>query len=320
MGALPLRWKPVYLAEFAAPTKEKRMYLVFALICGIAVAFMVQLNGMLEAEVGSIVSLVTIHSAGLVGSLVYWAIHRNRDREKGHRGKPAPIWFLSAGLLGIPVVFLNMYLFAQAGILLALSGTLAGQSLAAMLLESSSWNQSGSSANIQHLMVLLLILPGTVLIGIFSGAGPLLIGLSLLPGGILLVQTMFNSYNAKRWGHPQMLCMNYSTALLVLVPLFFMQGSYGKITGLHLIGINPIILIGGGVLGVIAVGATALLLQKISPVKLFFGLYTGQLGSGIVLDAINGKGISAVKLIGVLCIAIGLLAGEWQTQKEAIRQ
>jgi len=64
------------------------------------------------------------------------------------------------------------------------------------------------------------------------------------------------------------------------------------------------------VLGVAVVGTITYLLKRTSPVKTFLGLYTGQLGIGVVLDAVQQQSVAPEKLFGVVLVAVGLIAGE----------
>ncbi len=285
------------------------MYIALSLLAGSFVALMVQCNGILQGSLGSLPALTTVHLMGLVVALLYSHIVSNRGRPDFDPAD-APVWFLSAGVLGIAVVLLNMIVFARAGILLALGGTLAGQSLGGYIVEMTPWNRSGRSPLIQRLLVLTLIVPGTIIIGIQSGAGASLIFIAFLPGFILVVQSMFNSYNASRWGRPRMLIFNYLSALLLLIPLGFIYG-FGPTLGLEELHKVPLYaIIGGGALGVAVVASISYLITHSSPIKTFLGLYAGQLGTGVLIDTILGRAVSPEKLLGVGLVALGLFAGE----------
>lgn len=285
------------------------MYIALSLGCGALVALMVQCNGLIQIGLGSLSALTVVHVVGLFAALLYWRLVP-LGGDPDFDVSRAPWWFLSAGILGIGVVLLNMIVFAEAGILLALGGTLAGQTLTAYVVELTSWNRSGRSPVVQRLMVLLLIVPGTILIGFQSGAGTFLIFLAFVPGVILVVQSMFNSYNSSRWGHPRMLVFNYVSALLVLLPLGMITGAFRHLS-LEAIGsVPPLALLGGGVLGVSVVGTITFLLKRTSPIKTFLGLYTGQLGVGVFIDTALGQEIHPAKLAGVALVALGLFSGE----------
>ncbi len=282
------------------------MEIFVSLGCGGLVALMVQYSGRLQALLGPAAALLVLHVVGLVTAYGYGWI-RPAGGDPGFDRRRAPFWFLSAGILGIAVVYINMEVFVQAGLLLALAGTLAGQTLGAYVVEMTPWNRTGQAPLIQRAMVIGLIVPGSVLIGIQSGAGAGLIVAAFVPGFILVVQSMFNSYNSSRWGHSRM---------LVLVPLNLVAGSLwgasGQGTGVlsQLGSVPPQVILGGGVLGVIVVGTITYLLKRSSPVRTFLGLYTGQLGLGVVLDALQAQRIAPEKLIGVALVAVGLAAGE----------
>jgi transporter family-2 protein len=289
--------------------RKNRMKILLSLGCGALVALMVECNGQLQEAFGSLSSLVLIHLVGLAAAAVYHTLNPSGgDPEFDPRG--APWWFLSAGILGIGVVLLNMVVFVRAGILLALGGTLAGQTLTAYVVELSPWNRSERSPVIQRVMVLTLIVPGTVVIGVQSGVGALWIALSFLPGAILVVQSMFNSYNSSRWGHPRMLIFNYVSALIILLPLIFIVHPSAPLSIAALSKVPLYFLLGGGILGVTVVGTITHLLKISSPVKTFLGLYTGQLATGVLLDGLREQAVQPEKLGGVLLVAAGLFAGE----------
>jgi uncharacterized membrane protein YdcZ (DUF606 family) len=301
------------------------MYTILSLTTGALVALMVQYNGQLQQQLDALPALSIIHLVGLCSAGLYMMGSRLRHRAAGSRDTPAtaaetaaetaagvraPWWFLGAGILGIAAVVLNMHIFTRAGILLALGGTLAGQTLTAFAVEMVPWSRTAASPRIHRLTVIALIVPGTLLIGIYSGAGLPLIALSALPGAVLVLQTMLNRANSFRWGHPVMLLFNYLSALLLLIPLTLAYGSEGVLRPV-LTGAVPLhILLGGGILGVGVVGLITFLLKKASPITTFLGLYTGQLGIGILLDLQAEGELPAAKLLGALLVGAGLLAGE----------
>lgn len=257
----------------------------------------------------------------------------------------APLWFAGAGILGIGVVFLNNLIFAKGGVLLALGGTLAGQTLLAHLLEGTRWFDRRRSPLLQRVLSLGLVLPGAAIIGLRSGVGVGWVALSWLPGAILMVQSMMNARNALRWGQPRMVLFNYSSALLVLIPLFAFAGGAlsaaggifsapgssfapGALTApgaagrlvpsgggwsvvLHAVETLPSHrIVGGGIIGVIVVGTTAFLFNRASALKVVLALYTGQILIGILLDSLSGLPLQPDKVAGVLMVLVGLGAGE----------
>ncbi len=325
------------------------MDILLSLGCGGLVAIMVQYSGRLQGLLGPAAALLVLHVVGLVTAYVYGLINPAGGDPDFDRRR-APVWFLTAGILGIAVVYINMEVFVRTGLLLALAGTLAGQTLGAYIVELTPWSRGGQSPWIQRAMVIGLIVPGSVLIGVQSGAGAGVIAAAFIPGFVLIVQSMFNSYNSSRWGHSRMLVLNYVSALLVLVPLNIAVGNLwgapggggvsvgsagGSVGGAGLpqgadtaqaaglIGqlgsVPPQVILGGGVLGVAVVGTITYLLKRSSPVKTFLGLYTGQLGLGVVLDAVQTQAVAPEKLMGVALVAVGVIAGELRVFRQRLQ-
>lgn len=305
------------------------MYITVAVVSGGLIALMILVNGGLQGSVGALPALVFIHSMGFLASAGSLAVGRRFRRFTPPFALPgpsrAPLWFAAAGTLGIGVVFINNLIFAKGGVLLALGGTLAGQTLVADILEGTRWFDGRKSPVVQRVLSLVLVLPGAAIIGFRSGLGPGWVALSWLPGAILMVQSMMNSRNALRWGTSKMLLFNYATALSVLIPLFALFGgealsrpeavglaSVGGLHALlHLATTVPVYLtIPGGVIGVIVVGTTSYLFNRSSAVKVVLGLYVGQIGVGIAIDTLSGLPFQMEKIGGVVMVLLGLGAGE----------
>lgn len=308
------------------------MYVTIAAASGGLIALMILVNGGLQGRIGGMAALIIIHFMGLVASAVFLAAGGTRTRARipvpaGEAVRPAaPLWFVSAGVLGIAVVFLNNLLFSKGGVLLALGGTLAGQTLVAHLLEGTRWFEGRKSPLFQRILSLGLVLPGAAIIGLRSGVGLGWVAVSWLPGAILMVQSMMNTRNALRWGQPRMLLFNYATALAVLIPLFALVGgaaAMGPSTGESstvggrfaalfetALSIPAYISLTGGVIGVIVIGTSAFLFQRSSAIKVVLGLYTGQLAIGILIDSLSGLPLQPEKVLGVVMVVIGLGAGE----------
>jgi len=314
------------------------VYVTIAVASGGLIALMILVNGGLQGRVGPLPSLIIIHFMGLVASSLFLslrAVQKQRGIPAGeaaraplegvdHKGA-APLWFITAGVLGIAVVFLNNLIYSKGGVLLALGGTLAGQTLVAHLLEGTHWFEGRKSPLFQRILSVALVLPGAAIIGLRSGVGLGWVGVSWIPGAILMVQSMMNTRNALRWGQPKMLLLNYATALAVLLPLFAILGGaalvatpssghrepgpFAALIGAA-IAVPPYLWLPGGVIGVIVIGTSAFLFQRSSAIKVVLGLYAGQIAIGILLDALSGLPLQAEKILGVAMVIAGLGAGE----------
>ncbi len=290
------------------------MYFFLSVLTGGLVALMIQFNGVLQTAVGGSAALLSIHICGLSGALVL--LITAYRRMKGDPSEKSPKIFLTAGMLGSLIVYLASVIFEKGGILFSLSGSLAGQTLAAAAAESFYKADRTRSPLIQRILSPALLIPGSIIIGLKAGAGPLWIILSWTPGIILMIQQHMNSRNTARYGTPRTVVFNYISALIIIIPLFFfstLKSSGSAEVGQSLPEIAALpwyIFAGGGLIGVFTTGMIAYLLLKSPALVVTLGVYAGELAGGLILDIWFGLGIAPVKLIGIILIIAGLGAGK----------
>ena len=106
------------------------MFLFVSILIGSLVSLMIVANGQLGVHIGPTWSLIIIHFVGMTASLAINPVVGNR--KDSVRIKPHPITFL-AGALGLVIVYLNTRVYLAGGVVLTLSGMLAGQSIAAAI-------------------------------------------------------------------------------------------------------------------------------------------------------------------------------------------
>ena len=289
------------------------MFFVLSLVTGFLVAFMIQLNGVLQDVVGGSAALLSIHLCGLTGSVLFFLAARRRLQ--GDPVKKSPVIFLAAGMLGTLVVYLASVIFSKGGVLLSLSGSLAGQTLAASIAEGFYSDDRERSSLLQRFLSPGLLIPGSILIGLKAGVGPLWILISWVPGIVLMIQQSMNARNTAHHGTPKTIVFNYVSALIIIIPLFFLTSGFGsdpgKMSGL-LADINDLpwyVIAGGGLIGVFTTGMIAFLLLNAPALLVVLGIYAGELVGGIILDAVSGREFEIAKLIGIALIAAGLGAG-----------
>ncbi len=297
------------------------MNVALSVLTGILVALMIRANGALQAAAGPLTALSIIHAAGIAGAALFQAGARTLGagprlgaRPAGHTAgvdgtaSGAPRISLIAGILGIPIVYVTNEVFLRGGVLLTLSGTLAGQVVVAWVLERTRWMRAGSAAPLQRLLSVVLLLPGTILIGLRSGVGALWVAASWVPGMILMVQMTMNAANGLRFGLPRMLLFNYGTALLVLLPWLLLSRALPDPETPRTI--PAYLYAAGGVLGVCVIGLSSFLLGRGSALVIVLATYTGQMGMGIILDRLAGATLSWEQLLGVLLVLAGLVSGD----------
>ncbi|MBI9104206.1 MAG: DMT family transporter [Spirochaetales bacterium] len=308
------------------------MFLFLSIFSGVMVALMIQFNGILQNATGGVAALLSIHISGLVGILFLSLLlkilpvkgFRNQIQAGGATSgkysledlkKKAPWYYLTAGMLGTAIVFLASVSYLKGGILVSLSGSLAGQTLAASITESLYSKKRRKSPLLQRIMAPALLIPGSILIGFKEEVALLWIIVSWTPGIILMVQQSMNAGNSLRWGTPRTVLFNYISALSLIIPIFLILGGT-EAKGVS--GLPWYIISGGGLIGVFTTGTIAFLLLKAPALMVILGIYTGELSGGIILDLYNGNPIAIEKIIGILLIAAGLASGKIYIKKKKV--
>ncbi|MBI9108783.1 MAG: DMT family transporter [Spirochaetales bacterium] len=289
------------------------MFLILSIFTGAMVALMIQLNGVLQEAAGAVNALLFIHLAGMTASAILFMVFRNKL--KGEPGAKTPLYYLTAGMVGTAIVFLASLSFQKGGILLSLSGSLAGQTLAASIIESFYPPGRQRSSIIQRILSPALLIPGSILIGLKAGAEPVWIILAWLPGILLMFQQSMNAGNTRRWGTPRTVVFNYISALIIILPMFFLQQPAAReLTGV-VSELPLIVIVGGGLIGVFTTGVIALLLLKAPALMVILGIYAGELAGGMLIDLYGGSPVAFEKIIGMVLIALGLGAGKLSPKK-----
>jgi bacterial/archaeal transporter family-2 protein len=280
------------------------MFLFVSILIGSFISLMIVANGQLGVHIGSTWALIIIHFVGMTASLAINPIVGNR--KDSVRIKPHPITFL-AGALGLVIVYLNTRVYLAGGVVLTLSGMLAGQSIAAAISDFIKIGKKDNTRSWKHLSALFLVVCGAIGIGLSSGVSFLWILLSWVPGGILMLQILMNSSVAGYYGQTRMLQISYTIGLVVII---IFAGITGGLTGFTLSPFSEVpilVLLGGGLLGVTCMTGQNMLLRKMSALKMVLGTYMGQFAMGVMMDMINGKGFDLVYIIGLGLIISGLV-------------
>lgn len=282
------------------------MFYILNFIVGISTALMIFLNGSLEGYVGNYTSLIYIHISGLI--MISLSMFKRERVIETDKKKP---WFLLAGTFGIAVVTLNNIVFSRGGVLLTLGGTLTGQVFAAMVMELFRVIRRGEKLHSGRVVSLLLVIPGAIIIGSRSGLDPLWIVLSWIPGILIMVQAYMNSQNILNYGFKITTTVHYLSAfsLLLLGMLFIPQS--GTLMNLFKGEVPIYFAVGGGFISVFIVAIGSFLLLKINPVTYVLLMYSGQLCGALILDYFMKVEMSIEKVIALILIVTGLLAGEF---------
>lgn len=281
------------------------MNIILTLITGICISVMIFLNGSLEGYIGNYPSLLFIHMSGFI-IITSMFLKKNSSKKREKKSK----WYLLAGVIGIAIVTLNNKIFSMGGVLLALSGTLTGQVIMALIMELLKNRQTKKNLPIGKIISLLLVIPGTVIIGFRSGLPFYWIVISWIPGFMVMIQSFMNSQNILSIGFRKTLIVHYGSALLILMIMLFFIPLGDSITKVFSGDIPIPFIIGGGSIAIFVVSVGSYMLLKLKPITYVLLLYSGQLSGALFIDYTTGLPLSFEKLIAMILILSGLFIGE----------
>lgn len=140
------------------------MYKLYAAFVGILLAFMITFNGILAHYVGDYSALVIIHVVGLITLMPILFL----KKEKKFKLKGIPIYLLSAGALGIFMVFFNNICFSFLGVSLTVSLGLLGQSITSCIIDHYGlFGMEVSKFHKEKLFGFLLVFIGIIIMVIY---------------------------------------------------------------------------------------------------------------------------------------------------------
>lgn len=208
------------------------LFIIISILLGCGISVMISINGELSARAGQVLALLIIYTVGLTGSSLILRFSKRKERQPGQR---PPLYYFITGTLGLVIVALNNAAFRAGGVVLVLSGMLAGQTLVAFLFDLSSADRRSRLTT--DLIALVMIASGVTAVG-FAYAIPLsAILLSVAPGIILMLQILMNSALGSYYGHMRTLQINYASGLAVISLLALFLGTLsgttlGNVTGI----------------------------------------------------------------------------------------
>ena len=137
---------------------------ILAGFIGALIAIMTFFNSILAGEYGNYVSSIIIHSVGLVIIIVILMVRRERIQVK----KGIPIYFYSAGAIGVITVLFNNIVFLELGASLSIALGLLGQSIASLLIDHFGlFNVQINRINNKKLIGIFIIFIGIIIMAEF---------------------------------------------------------------------------------------------------------------------------------------------------------
>ncbi|MBN2859945.1 MAG: DMT family transporter [Sphaerochaetaceae bacterium] len=277
------------------------LFIIISILIGCGISVMISVNGELSAQAGQILALLIIYTVGLTGSSFLLLFSK---RKVGERGKRPPLYYFITGTLGLVIVALNNAAFRAGGVVLVLSGMLAGQTLVAFLFDLSCANKRSRLAT--DLIALLLIAAGVTAVGFAYAIPVTAILLSVAPGIILMLQILMNSALGFYYGHMRTLQINYASGLTVIFLLALLLGILSATTRVTIMAIPLPLLLFGGLLGIVGMAGQNILVKHMSALALVLATYAGEFFMGIIIDTLLGKPFSLIHAAGLALVLGGL--------------
>jgi len=288
------------------------MYILFAPLVGVLITVMNGINSVFAARVGSYLSVLVIHLAGLLAVSLVILVRRD-----GTKVRRVPAYLYAGGFVGVGTVFACNAAFSNLGASLAVALALFGQMAASLAVDSTGFlGRPRYPVSARNLPGLALCLAGIVVMAGDFGGRLGYIAIALVAGVLPLLSFSLNSQLAEARGIWRSARANFvvglSTvlALLVIVRPDMGEGvsalaglAAGTETG---IGRGLVLILGGGILGVVMNGVMNFIFPKIPALWSTLFMFAGQALAGLALDAIGQGSMEPRKALGVALVLAGL--------------
>jgi transporter family-2 protein len=278
------------------------MYALFAPLAGGLLTLMNILNSALAARVGNYVSLLVIHSVGLVAlCLVLLA------RKEKSSGAKLPFYYYGGGFVGVGTVLACNVAYGSLDTALAVALALLGQLIGSIVVDATGLlGRKKYPLSARSLPGIVLAFVGIIIIaGSWEGKIGFM-ALALISGFLPSISFTMNSQLGVARGIFKSAWMNYavglatSLALIAIVRPPLAQGAAG-------LGDTGILYIaGGGLLGVVMIVVTNFIFPKIPALWSTLLMFTGQALTGVIIDAVAQGSFSGRKLAGTLVVLAGM--------------
>jgi len=294
------------------------VYSLSVFFIGCVVTVMNGLNSALSLRVGNPASLIAVHLAGL--ATVSLLLLARREVTPGGR---LPFYYYCAGVLGVGTVLASNVCFAALGASLSVGLALFGQVTGALFVDGFGlfgMKRRGFDAA-------KLIGPALALVAVFVMAegwdlGSPFMALAFGTGLLTLAGFGLNSHLAGTIGPLRATRVNYLSGLFTsAIVVALIRPSFAGL-GVTLRGVSPILLLGGGALGVLVVAGMNRIFPRIPASSSTLLLFSGQVAAGLLVDLATSRALPPRRIAGaallILALAVRTLieAGEGSALKK----
>ncbi len=282
------------------------MYNFLALLSGIIIAVMVVFNGDLTAVYGNYNATFIIHVVGVLFAFIFSKLRG----QKLFTRRKLPLWFYSAGAIGILTTLFNNYSFGKMSLTSIIALTLFGQTVFSLLIDNLGlFGMKKYPLRKSSSIGLLFSLAGIIVmlkdVAGVDTAAVIAIIFSISAGLIIVLTRTINARLSEHIGAMSGSFINHLVGLPFTLALALIMPS----NDIRLLFQTPTVrawIYFGGLLGVMVVYVLNVTVPKISSFRLTLLAFVGQVFIGIVLDLIRKSDFSPVTFYGGIIVAIGI--------------
>lgn len=289
------------------------MYNFLALLSGVIIAVMVQMNGSLGVRFGVYHAALYTH---IVGSAFGFLTLLLTDRKHFRPAGKIPVWMYSGGVIGVATTVCNNLAFSHISLTSIIALSLFAQLVFSWLIDSFGWfgmmRQKDKRASIP---AALLSAAGIVLmLDTPTSGGFRYVLFSLTAGVTVVLSRTVNARLSEHTGSLEGSLINHLAGLpfclilALLAPETAIPGHFSLWPWL------------GGVLGIATVALCNITVPKIPAYRLTLLSFCGQLFCGIMFDLLGGNVLNKREFAAGLLVAAGIVVSQfsiiWKRRKE----
>ena len=280
------------------------MYYFIAIGIGALISLLVTANGGLAESFGSYSATVAIHIIGLLAASVIVAARRQRliPRQK------ITLLFYLGGAVGVGTTLFNNLAFGFVSISALLALSLFGQTCTSLIVDQFGLLGMPKRPLRRAAVPGLLFAIGGIfcLIWPFQWHAVPAVLLGMLTGVTIVVARTINARLSESVGIWASTWWNFAVGLglaLCLLPL--LGRGEPLLTGT--LSLPLWFYWTGGIIGLVTVALSSVVVVKLPAFHVTLCMFAGQLGAGLLLDAVRSGSFSLQSCIGCLCAGIGIL-------------
>lgn len=282
-------------------------------VAGSMISLQSYLNGRLGRQLDSATVASTINNlvamlAALAVVLATGAIPRAIARLRA-LGRP-PWWQFSGGLFGAALVLISTAAAPQVGVALLTVAVVCGSTTGSVAIDAAGLAPAGRlPVTAARIAGVLLAIAATVIgaIGARGALEPLLLGLALLGGAGMAMQSAANGRLGRATGEPFVASLTNSSiglaALALVAAITLATHDVGALPA------NPALYL-GGLLGAFVVVVSLTAVQTLGVLRLGLATVAGQTAGALVIDLVApapGEVVTAGTVIGVVLTLVAVV-------------